>query len=275
MSLLRLCHAGRRKTLAFTSSISTCMGSGQLSPTVAESPIGLDPTMALPTGYAQSKYIVERLTHLASANENLKAKVVLLRVGQLCGSTVTGRWNESEMWPIMFATSWHEKMRCIPEFMGKRVDWIPVDVAARAIGEVLLNRGSEAGEVKGSEKEEEGRYEVYNIVNPHSIAWSELVLMLRGSSPPESAKLEVVSMTEWVSRLSALSSRLSPDEIPALKLLQFFENMAESEAQGGEASRVFETEKGRAISEALRNCKPFCREWIDGNLRVWKENDFL
>jgi hypothetical protein len=57
MSLLRLCHAGRKKTLAFTSSISTCMGPGQISPIVPEEPIGSDPTVALSTGYAQSKYI--------------------------------------------------------------------------------------------------------------------------------------------------------------------------------------------------------------------------
>jgi hypothetical protein len=57
MSLLRLCHAGRPKTLAFTSSVSTCMGPGHISPTVPESPIGADPSVALSTGYAQSKYI--------------------------------------------------------------------------------------------------------------------------------------------------------------------------------------------------------------------------
>ena len=57
MSLLRLCHAGRPKTLAFTSSISTCMGPGQTSLTVPEEPIGSDPTVALTSGYAQSKYI--------------------------------------------------------------------------------------------------------------------------------------------------------------------------------------------------------------------------
>jgi thioester reductase-like protein len=57
MNLLRLCHAGRPKTFAFTSSISTCMGPGHTSPTVPESPIGADPSVALSTGYAQSKYI--------------------------------------------------------------------------------------------------------------------------------------------------------------------------------------------------------------------------
>lgn len=57
MSLLRLCHAGRPKTLAFTSSVSTCMGPGQTSHSVPEEPVGSDPTVALSSGYAQSKYI--------------------------------------------------------------------------------------------------------------------------------------------------------------------------------------------------------------------------
>jgi len=266
MSLLRLCHAGRPKTLAFTSSISTCMGPGQLSVSVPETPIGSDPTVALPTGYAQSKYIVERLTQLASTSETLKQKVVLLRVGQLCGSTKTGQWNTNEMWPIMFATSFHPGMNCIPSFGGKDVDWIPVDVAARCITEILVSSTER-------QLDEEDKYELYNIVNPHSIPWSNLISMLQASS--YSGKLEVVSMTEWVSRLSTLSLTLSPDELPALKLLQFFENMAESEGEGDERSRFFETEKTRVVSEALRDCTPFCQEWIKGNMRVWKENGFL
>ncbi|KAG0647940.1 Nonribosomal peptide synthase [Hyphodiscus hymeniophilus] len=265
MSLLRLCHAGRRKTLAFTSSISTCMGAGQVSINVPEEPIGADPTVALPTGYAQSKYIVERLTQLASASKNLMQKVVLLRVGQLCGSTETGMWNTNEMWPIMFATSLHPGMRCIPEFRETKVDWIPVDVAADTISELLISSNRE---------EDEGMYQVFNIVNPRSVPWSDLVSMLQASTF-ELGKLEVVPMTEWVSRLSALSSTLSPDELPGLRLLQFFEGMASAEGKGHESSKVFDTEKSRAISQSLRECKPFRREWMERNLEVWKENGFL
>lgn len=57
MSLLRFCHAGRPKRLAFTSSISTCMGPGNTSLAVPEEPVGPDPNLSLSTGYAQSKYI--------------------------------------------------------------------------------------------------------------------------------------------------------------------------------------------------------------------------
>jgi thioester reductase-like protein len=57
MCLLRLTHAGRPKTFVFTSSISTCIGTGQISPSVPEEPIGDDPSVSLLTGYALSKYI--------------------------------------------------------------------------------------------------------------------------------------------------------------------------------------------------------------------------
>ncbi|KAG4444297.1 hypothetical protein IFR05_000272 [Cadophora sp. M221] len=140
MSLLRLCHAGRPKTFAFTSSISTCMGVVPFSPTapsliIPESPIGPDPSIALSTGYAQSKYIIERITQTAS--QQLSLPIKLLRVGQLSGHTTTGHWSTDEMWPILFATSFRPEMGALPIFTGgekgKMVDWIPVDVAAGVI----------------------------------------------------------------------------------------------------------------------------------------------
>jgi hypothetical protein len=145
------------------------------------------------------------------------------------------------------------------------VDWIPVNVAAESISEVLLSPARRSLGKKDI-------FSVYNIVNPRSIRWSRLVSMLQASSNP---KLEVVSMTEWVSRLSTLSSTHSPDDLPGLKLLQFFENMAVSEGIGEERSKLFETEKARAISDALRKCKPFCQEWIESNLRVWRAGGFM
>ena len=57
MSLLRFCYAGRQKKLAFTSSITSCLGPGGNSPTIFEAPVGNEPSAALSTGYAQSKYI--------------------------------------------------------------------------------------------------------------------------------------------------------------------------------------------------------------------------
>jgi thioester reductase-like protein len=277
MSLIRLAHAGRPKTFMFTSSVSTCMGIGHPSPTVPETPIGDDPSVSLCTGYALSKYIgkpfpaqamvqtntslVERITQ--EANKILGLDIKLLRVGQICGSTLTGNWNTSEMWPIMFATSAHPKINAIPLFPGKMVDWIPVDVAAATITDILLCQ--------------ENGYSVHNIVNSHLIEWKELVEMLQSSAlKTEEAKMEEVDMKEWVHRLKILASDagVSPTTIPGLKLLHFFENMC-NELEGHVVSKVFETEKTRGVSSALRDCVAMRREWIEMNVKKWRERCFV
>lgn len=277
MSLIRLAHAGRPKTFTFTSSVSTCMGIGYPSPTVPEIPIGDDPSVSLCTGYALSKYIgkpfpsqamvqpntnlVERITQ--EANKILGLDIKLLRVGQICGSTLTGNWNTSEMWPIMFATSVHPKINAIPLFPGKMVDWIPVDVAAATITDILLHQ--------------ENGYSVHNIVNPRLIEWEKLVEMLQFSTlNAEKAKMEEVDMKEWVHRLKILASDtgISPTTVPGLKLLHFFENMC-NELEGHVVSKVFETEKTRGVSSALRACGAMRGEWIEMNLKKWRVGGFV
>ncbi|MCJ1436020.1 hypothetical protein MMC27_005398 [Xylographa pallens] len=57
MALIRFCHTGRPKVFAFTSSVSACMGTGFKGDEVPEESLGDDPTVALETGYAQSKFI--------------------------------------------------------------------------------------------------------------------------------------------------------------------------------------------------------------------------
>lgn len=248
---------------------------------------------------------VERLTQHASST--LAIPTLLLRVGQLSGHTRTGHWSTSEMWPIMFATSFHPDMRALPVFQGKMVDWIPVDVAAGAITDILLAPRDE-GEKKEDEKEEdrEERYSVHNIVNPRPIPWSELLGMLQATTsalqPP--TPLAEIPMQEWVARLNTLvdtsSTTSNPSStttssnppVPGLRLLQFFEDMAmpssspssspspdlnsgkeEAKAEkGGEKS--FETQKTQGISESLRNCEAFNKGWVESNIRVWREGGF-
>ena len=286
MSLLRFCLAGRPKTFAFTSSVATCLGSssrptfddsGERGVVVEEEKIGSDPRASLQNGYALSKYVVERITQ--TAQRELGVQVRMLRVGQLCGDRATGRWSEREMWPIMFASSAHPLMNSLPVFRNRerRVDWIPVDVAAAAIVDILLP------EEAGTTQEKGAGYEVHNVVNPCPITWAHLIGILQNSTPRLSSSLkkgtktEEIPLGEWVSRLSALADQgVSPTEVPGLKLLRFFEEMAEEETrEGNEGNRVFDTQKSRAISMALRECGAFCQEWVNGNVRVWRESGFL
>jgi thioester reductase-like protein len=239
------------------------MGPAQLS-SVPELPISANPSVALSTGYAQSKFIIERILQTAASPRSLNIPITILRVGQLCGDTKTGAWNTNEMFPILFATSVH--LHAIPVFPKKSVDWIPVDIAAASVSEVLTS--SRSNNEIGSEW---GDYSVHNIVNPSSISWSELVEMLQQSSLARRASLEEVDMQEWVRRLKALADKGSDSEVVGLRLLGFFENMIGDDGE----SKIFETDKSRDLSKSLRNCKAFCPEWIEANLKVWRKDGFI
>ena len=288
MSLLRFCHAGRAsKVFAFTSSVATCLGSGsgnfETGGVVREDAVGDDASVSAGTGYALSKYVVERLTQTAS--RELGMHVRILRIGQLCGDTATGIWSEREMWPMLIRTSADSRMGPALPRLQRMVDWMPVDIAATAIAEILLSHHTDATL--------EEVYEVHNIVNPHPIPWSSLITMLQSSRPALSsagAQIAVIPLADWVARLAALADvGVSPTEIPALKLLGAFEMMVDEEVAGERESeeegsgsgignggkKVFETTKSQGLSNALRECGSFCQEWLDGNVRVWRESGFL
>lgn len=109
-------------------------------------------------------------------------------------------------------------------------------------------------------------------------------------------------MTEWVKKLASLADSPVANEIHGLRLLGFFEDMAlvedgaaaaiaqngvvggscsgglgDGEKKNGEekGDLIFETQKTREISRSLRECGPFCGEWMEGNVGVWRESGFL
>ena len=73
-------------------------------------------------------------------------------------------------------------------------------------------------------------------------------------------------MEEWVRRLNAQAEKkLSPDELPGLRLLQFFERMVEEKS----GSKVFETTKTVETSKSLRDLGPFSAEWLEKSFEAW------
>ncbi|KAL3427577.1 male sterility protein [Phlyctema vagabunda] len=215
---------------------------------------------------------IERVLQISS--KALQMATLLLRVGQMSGSTQTGHWNSSEMWPILFSTSAHPSIAALPDLPNKTVDWIPVDIAAATISALLC---------PSEDDKDTDMYAVHNITNPHSITWSSLLGFLQSTLAPSPPQLEIVSMQEWVARLNAAAAAAATmtttttveakpqQEIQGLRLLQFFENMV-GDVQ---PSKIFETQKTQDRVEALRACKPFCRDWLEDNVKVWRESGFI
>lgn len=57
MHLLKFCQTGAAKTFSIMSSVAACMGEANKGRKIPEEPVADDPTVALSTGYGQSKYI--------------------------------------------------------------------------------------------------------------------------------------------------------------------------------------------------------------------------
>lgn len=136
-------HRPRRPPpLFFISSISSVMIASTSAPTepIQET---LDPNSAvsstLPNGYASSKSIAEHLLDHAASTLNLPTSFV--RVGQLAGpvsSPSDGVWNSKEWFPSLVTSSAY--LHALPQNLGsmERVDWVPVDLAARVLIDMAL-----------------------------------------------------------------------------------------------------------------------------------------
>lgn len=101
--------SARGARLCFCSSTAAVLGTGAR----IQEQFAQDPGAAVPLGYAQSKWVAEQICR------RLPARAVVARIGQLCADTAAGVWNETEAWPLMFASV--NVVRCLPELDEVRV----------------------------------------------------------------------------------------------------------------------------------------------------------
>ncbi|KAJ4288749.1 hypothetical protein N0V88_007283 [Collariella sp. IMI 366227] len=125
----------------FISSISTVMNSPAVrhpQDEVLVVPEEFDPDNSLPAkqGYAESKHVASCV--LARAVKEGLIGATILRVGQLAGAVEgKGLWNQQEWLPSLVKSS--KSMGKIPQSLGPMndaVNWVPVDLAAKAILEL-------------------------------------------------------------------------------------------------------------------------------------------
>ncbi|TFY63173.1 hypothetical protein EVG20_g6432 [Dentipellis fragilis] len=204
---LALAHTA---SLVFISSVSAASARSDCIP---EAPLDA-PTDALEQGYAQSKYAAEKVLE-AAARKGLKASVV--RVGQLSGDSEGGRWARMEYIPILFRSCL--MMHAVPEGLAD-VRWMPVDTAARVLCDIVAAPHDAAGS---------SRLAFYNLQNALTTPWVRVVYALTDYDE----RIQPVCADEWL-RLAEQGA-----DIPGAKLLEFYENIFRS---GAEGSREMEME---------------------------------
>ncbi|KAK0543602.1 hypothetical protein OC846_006358 [Tilletia horrida] len=235
---------GRMSKFVFCSSVASILGS---KPPHTESG-GYGFECAGKTGYGQSKWVAEQMcAHVPG--------VVIARVGQLCGDTQHGIWNETEAFPLLIRTA--VEVGCLPS-TGPSLDWLPVDVAAEAIVEIGL------GLVESSSTTEVRKY--VHVALPARLkrpAWSDLIEWLSSS---DILNFEPCSKAAWLEKVrdagTCIRGRALVEDIWK-HLPEFPSEPTVSTTQAEEASP--------ALSKAIPVDKALSLKFVN----AWKESGFF
>ncbi|KAF2999575.1 putative secondary metabolism biosynthetic enzyme [Neopestalotiopsis sp. 37M] len=167
-------HSARNANVFFTSSVGAVSNwhavNGQ--PGTAPIPEGVCEDWRTPQaiGYAQAKFVAERLLDQAAREAGIAATIC--RVGQIAGpTTAAGVWPKKEWFPRLIASS--KYLRQLPSSLGQAetITWVPVDLLARVIVEMVTAQPDLANGPTGAK--------VYHAMNPRHTTWAQLLPTVR------------------------------------------------------------------------------------------------
>ncbi|KAJ8119607.1 hypothetical protein ONZ43_g3481 [Nemania bipapillata] len=252
--------------VAFVSSVSSAQEWAAVFP---DSPV-IEATfesyqVSSPLGYGQSKHIAERALAMASVACNIP--VTILRLGQVAGPTdpnrVGSKWSTDEWIPSLAAIS--KVLKLIPDDIPP-IDWVPVDLASRAIVELALLGDDGCQELPP--------LKVFNIVNPRLSDWSTFVAAMHRRLTHDGMEAGVyrqVPLSEWVGALIRADPAMMPDSIAksSTKILPFFQLLVETAARGVALHPKFETENAVESSKTMQRMTRVDEELICQWLEQW------
>ncbi|KFA55646.1 Sat8 [Stachybotrys chartarum IBT 40293] len=205
----------------------------------------------LPNGYCEAKWVCEQLLNETLHQYPERFRAMVVRPGQIAGSSVNGVWNPVEHFPALVRSS--QALRAFPA-LGGTLQWIPVDVAAGTVADLALNQ--QAGEP------------VYHIDNPVGQSWSDMVPILADelNIPGE----RIIPLGEWVRKVKR--SSLLETENPASRLPDFFEQHFERMSCGGLILDVaLATKRSGTLAAQGAVSADTARKYI----QTWKDMKFL
>ncbi|KAG2076388.1 L-aminoadipate-semialdehyde dehydrogenase [Suillus decipiens] len=235
----------------FASSVSAV--AGWRGPESIPEAITDDPSVAQGLGYAQSKWVTEKLCQIASQQTPIRACV--LRIGQMVGDSKNGVWNETEAISLIIKCA--DTIGILPN-LEESVSWLPVDYAAKTILD-LVNVPPQRLPL--------GECPVWNVIHPTLVPWTSILTSLQQAG----LKFKTLPRHEWIKAL-----RASPiDEVnnPSRKLLTFFGNKYGQEELVTRYPLV--TAHTEKASKSLRN-SPVADVGLVGKwIASWRETGFL
>ncbi|KAF5353868.1 hypothetical protein D9756_007248 [Leucocoprinus leucothites] len=153
-----------------------------------------DATVAVGSGYPESKWVAEQI--LDRASQQTSFNPVIVRIGQLSGGR-NGFWNPYEWVPSVIQTA--HPLQCLPDTPGG-VSWIPVHLAAKAFADMRSSPTS-----------------FLHLVHPNPATWSDVFKLVS-----RSLDVPLVPYSKWLDALE--ESAQTPNQVPpsSLQLLDFY-----------------------------------------------------
>lgn len=256
---------------------STAAVSRAGAPAIAER-ASSDASEASPLGYSRSKWVAERVCAAAGNHgaggsdvsaDRRRRSVFIIRIGQLCGDEA-GTWNASEAHPLMLATA--RIAGCLPDLPGEALDWMPVELAARAVLEIALPDGNVTPDEHGASQADAGTG-VYHVLNPHAVpTWSQMLNWISTADGLDEASrpFDIVPPEAWLSRLED-AFKEGDARHPAQALLGLWKSeLGTGHGGGGAEARpkpVFEVGLTRRVSATMWGMRPLDRQRV---LAMWR-----
>ncbi|KAH8673378.1 hypothetical protein BX600DRAFT_455167 [Xylariales sp. PMI_506] len=267
--LLALAHSSPRgPEVLFVSSVGVAGGDPWGDGTLREE-IHHRSGATLRQGYAQSKYIGERLIEAYVSSSGLPAAV--LRVGQVAGpvKSAKGSWNAQEWFPSLVRSS--KFIGALPQQSGSLayIDWIPVDELATVVLEIAGISdisGPKDGETVNTSVGGAAQAKlVFNVMNPNPTSYEAL---LPGLSKGLGA--EIVPAEEWLDRLKESARKAGgvvSEKNPGVKLIDFYRE--EFLDKDGHMPKVA-TDNLLACSSTARSLPAVNDSWVELWLQQWQ-----
>ncbi|KAL4745839.1 hypothetical protein BDW72DRAFT_210967 [Aspergillus terricola var. indicus] len=235
----------------FISSIGVVGFCGQSR--VSEDRVRLSAT--LPSGYGEAKWICERMVDETLHRHPRLFRAMVVRPGQISGSSTSGFWNPVEHFAFLVKSS--QSLRAWPDLHGQ-MQWIPVDHCAAGAVDLLhlTSRSDEA-------------YPVYHMDNPVGQDWQAMNPIL--ASALEIPASNIIPFKSWISRV-----RRSPlpmeTENPAARLVDFLDDHFERMSCGG---LVLDTSKAKEHSATMAEVGPVGADLARLYVQAWKGMGYL
>ncbi|RYP73018.1 hypothetical protein DL771_003886 [Monosporascus sp. 5C6A] len=209
----------------------------------------------LPSGYGEAKWVCERMLDETLHRYPGLFRPMVVRPGQISGSTTSGFWNPVEHFAFLVKSA--QALRTWPDLDGV-LQWIPVDHCAGVVTDLLKIGATGVSDA----------YPVYHIDNPVGQQWKAMspVLAAALDIPPHA----IIPFKSWIKKVSR-SPLLPETENPAARLVDFLDSHFERMSCGG---LILDTARAKEHSETMANEGPLSPELARLYVTAWKKMGF-